>query len=206
MKVLGICCSPRKGGNTEALVGEALRGAKHEGAEDDLYCVSGKHIEPCDGCRTCAQTGVCHVQDDMQDLYKRMIAADAIIFATPTYNYSMTAQAKLIIDRSRALHGLQEKNVANKLANKVGGVIAVGGSLGLVGVVKDLYFHMITNYMLPGDYVALYALDKGDYERRIEGTKATFNLGRQMARLAAMKFTYPSDLMKPAHAYGTWDQ
>ena len=60
--------------------------------------------------------------------------------------------------------------------------------------------------MLPGDYVALYALDKGDYERRIEGTKATFNLGRQMARLAAMKFTYPSDLMKPAHAYGTWDQ
>jgi multimeric flavodoxin WrbA len=119
----------------------------------------------------------------------------------------MTAQAKIIIDRSRALKGLPEKNQpANKLANKVGGVIAVGGSLGLVGIVKDLYFHIITNYMLPGDHIALYALNKGDYKTRVEGMRATFNLGRQMVRLAAMKFEYPTDLMKYAHAYGTWDQ
>ena len=207
MKVLGICCSPRKGGNTEALVNEALRGAKHEGAKIDMYTASGKHIEPCDGCRTCAKTGSCHIRDDMQDLYEMMIAADAIIFASPTYCFTMTAQAKIIIDRSRAMRGLLENNrQANKLTNKVGGVIAVGGSLGLVGVVKDLYFHIITNYMLPGDYVALYALDKEDYKTRVEGMRATFNLGRQMVRLAAMKFSYPADLMKPAHAYGTWDQ
>jgi multimeric flavodoxin WrbA len=46
MKVLGICCSPRKGGNTESLVKEALRGADLEGAETDYFSVSGKHIEP----------------------------------------------------------------------------------------------------------------------------------------------------------------
>jgi hypothetical protein len=108
------------------------------------------------------------------------------------------------MDRSRALHDLPEKNLMNKLANKVGGVIAVGGSLGLVEVVKDLYFYMITRYMLPGDFVAVYALEKGDVEKRIEGKKAAVNLGRQMVRLAAMKFVYPADLMKPAHGYGTW--
>ena len=207
MKVLGICCSPHNGGNTQGLVAEALREARHEGAEVDFYSVSGKHIEPCDGCRKCARTGICHIQDDMQDLYEKILAAGAIIFATPTYNFSMTAQAKIIIDRSRAFRGIPKNNKqSNKLANKVGGIIAIGGSLGLVGVVKDLYFHIITNYMLPGDYVALYALNEGDYEMRVEGKKATFDLGRQMARLAAMKFAYPADLMKPAHAYGTWDQ
>jgi multimeric flavodoxin WrbA len=73
MKVLGICCSPRKGGNTETLVNEALKGAKQEGAETELYSVSGKHIEPCDGCRACARTGICHIEDDMQDVYKKML-------------------------------------------------------------------------------------------------------------------------------------
>ena len=202
MKVLGICCSPRKGGNTESLLEEALRGARQEGAEAYLYTVSGKNMQPCDGCRACARTGVCHIKDDMQELYIKMIAADAIIFGSPVFQYAMTTHAKLIIDRSRAMRGPS----VNQLANKVGGVIAVGGSLGLIGVVKDLYFHILANHMLPGDYVALYALNKGEYKNSIEGVKATFDLGRQMARLAAMKFAYPADLMKHSHAYGTWDQ
>ena len=206
MKVLGICGSPRKGGNTETVVNEALGGALQEGAEVDLFCVSGKHIEPCDGCRTCSQTGVCHIQDDMQDLYKRMLAADAIIFATPTYSYSMTSQMKMVIDRSRAMRSPSQTNQITRLANKVGGVIAIAGSLGLIGVVKDLYFHIITNYMLPAGHVALYALNKGDCDNRINGKRAAFNLGRQMVRLANMKFAYPAELMKEGHAYGTWDQ
>jgi hypothetical protein len=74
------------------------------------------------------------------------------------------------------------------LANKVGGIIAVGGSLGLIEIVKDLYFHLITNYMLPGDFVALYALNKEDYQTRPEGLKATLTLGRQITRLANQKF------------------
>lgn len=206
MKILSVCCSPRKGGNTETLLNEALKGAKQEGAEVELYSVSGKHLEPCDGCITCAQTGECHIKDDMQGLYGKLVEADGIIFGTPVYQYSIAAQAKIIMDRSRALRDLPEKNLVNKLANKVAGVVVVGGSLGLVEVVKDLYFYAVTRYMLPADYVAVYALNKGDAEKRVQGMKAAFNLGRQMVRLAAMKFEYPVDLMKPAIAYGTWMQ
>jgi hypothetical protein len=85
-------------------------------------------------------------------------------------------------------------------------VIVVGASLGLVEVVKDLYFWMVTRYMLPGDFIALYAQNKGDVEKRPNGKTATVNLGRQMVRLANMKFAYPADLMKPAYVYGTWTQ
>jgi multimeric flavodoxin WrbA len=200
---LGLCCSPRKGGNTETLLNEALKGAKLEGAEVELYCVSGKRYEFCDGCRSCGQTGVCHLKDDMQELLDKAIEADAIIFGTPVYHYGITAQMKIVMERMRPI---RKNKLDNKLSNKVGGIIAVAGSLGLIQAVKDLYFFIITNYMLPGDFVAVYALNKGECEQRTHGMEAAFNLGRQMVRLAAMKFAYPADLRKDEHAFGTWDQ
>jgi multimeric flavodoxin WrbA len=206
MKVLGLCCSPHKGGNTETLLNESLRGAKEEGAEVELYTMAGKHYELCDGCRSCAKTGVCHLKDDMQELLDKAIAADAIIFGTPVYHYAMPAQAKLLMERMRPIRGTTPNKTDNKLANKVGGIVATAGSLGMIQVVKDFYFFIITNYMLPGDFVAMYTMDKKDIEKRINGKKAAYTLGRQMARLAAMKFAYPADLKKDEHAFGTWDQ
>lgn len=142
----------------------------------------------------------------MQELLDKMIEADAIIFGAPIYQYAMPAQMKLIIERTRPIRGVKPNKTDNKLANKVGGIITVAASLGLHQAVKDLYFFIISNYMLPGDFVAVYAMDKGDLDKRINGKKAAFTLGRQMARLAAMKFAYPDDLKKDGHAFGTWDQ
>jgi len=206
MKVLGLSSSPHKDGNTIALLNESLRGARQEGAETELYSMAGKHYELCDGCRSCAKTGVCHLKDDMQELLDKMIEADAIIFGAPIYQYAMPAQMKLIIERTRPIRGVKPNKTDNKLANKVGSIITVAASLGLHQAVKDLYFFIISNYMLPGDFVAVYAMDKGDLDKRINGKKAAFTLGRQMARLAAMKFAYPDDLKKDGHAFGTWDQ
>jgi multimeric flavodoxin WrbA len=206
MKVLGLCCSPHKGGSTEMLINEALRGAQQEGAEIELYSVAGKHFELCDGCRSCAKTGVCHLKDDMQELLDKVIEADAIIFGAPIYQYMMPAHVKLIMERMRPIRGITPDKTDNKLSNKVGGIIAVAASLGLIQAVKDLYFFIISNYMLPGDFVAVYAMEKTDIDKRINGKKAAYKLGRQMARLAAMKFAYPDDLKKDEHAYGTWDQ
>ena len=42
MKILGLCCSQRLGGNSEFLLKEVLQGAQQEGAETELYSVSGK--------------------------------------------------------------------------------------------------------------------------------------------------------------------
>jgi multimeric flavodoxin WrbA len=206
MKVLGLSCSPHIAGSTVAMLNEALKGAKQEGAETELYSVSGKHYELCDGCRSCAKTGLCHLKDDMQELLDKVIEADAIIFGAPIYQYAMPAHVKLIIERMRPIRGIAPDKTDNKLSNKVGGIITVAASLGLLPAVKDLYFFFISNYMLPGDFVAVYAMDKSDLDKRINGKKAAFKLGRQMARLAAMKFAYPADLKKDEHAFGTWDQ
>ena len=149
MKILGVSCSPRKKGNTVSLLEETLRGAAEHGADIELFSVSGKNIRGCDGCYTCFTKGECHIQDDMQSLYEKMIEADGIVFGSPIYFYGMTSQAKTIMDRTFALN-----QPGKTLANKVGGVIVVAGSLGLIDVLKDFYFFTIMKHMLPANFVA----------------------------------------------------
>jgi multimeric flavodoxin WrbA len=196
VKILGLSFSPRRNGNTETLLNEALSGARQEGAETELYSIAGKDIKPCDGCWGCRKDGVCHIKDDMQELYAKMLEADGIIYGTPVYFYNMTGQGKTVIDRTIAL-GQPGRN----LANKVGGIIAVAGSFGLVDAVKDLYFYMITRRMLPASFIAAYAGGKGDVKNLEKCMKATKELGQEMAKIAAKKFEYPSG---GTHiAYGT---
>ncbi|HSW59006.1 MAG TPA: flavodoxin family protein, partial [Dehalococcoidales bacterium] len=151
MKLLGICCSPNVQGTTESLMAEAFKGAQLEGAETELFRAAGKDIKPCQGCWSCRETGQCRINDDMQELYAKMLAADGIIFGSPVYFYGMTAQAKAIIDRTIAFNRPERS-----LANKVGGAIVTAGSFGLADVVKDLYFYMVTRQIIPANYVAAY--------------------------------------------------
>ena len=72
MIVLGIICSPRKKGNTEILVNEALNGAKERGADTQVIRVADLKIMPCDGCELCKEYGECKIKDDMNDLYKKI--------------------------------------------------------------------------------------------------------------------------------------
>ncbi len=119
MKVLGIVCSPRRGGNTEILVGEALASAKDLGAEVELVTIAGKNIAPCDGCESCRTTKKCRLSDDMQGIYSKLLEADGIVFGTPVYFWGVTAQAKALIDRTYAfLEG-------RKLRNKVAGAMVI---------------------------------------------------------------------------------
>ena len=199
MKILAISGSPRREGNTVILLNEALKGAQQEGGEVELYSVSGKDLQPCDGCWGCTKNGECHIKDDMQGLYDKMIAADGIIFGTPIYFYGMAAQMKIIIDRTMPLN-----QPGRSLVNKVGGVVVDCGSMGLVSALKDLYFYIVTRRMLPANFVAAYVdLQGKDLAKMEQCRKAAFDLGRQMVRLAGMKFEYPKEFMARSIAYGT---
>ena len=193
MKILALSCSPREAGNTEIVLEEALSGAQQEGAETELFSVSGKTMQPCDGCWTCLREGACHMDDDMRVLGEKMVESDGIIFGTPVYVYSMTGQAKLIMDRMSFLN----------LSNKVGGVVVVAGSLGSIDPIKDLYFNMVIKKMLPANLVAVYANHKGDVRDLKQGMKAAFNLGREMVQIAQQGFRYPRGFARNFHGFGT---
>jgi multimeric flavodoxin WrbA len=102
MKILALIGSPRKGGNTDLLVDQILKGSKTKGhTAEKLYLYKYK-ITPCIDCRNCKKGDhVCTLKDGMQQIYPKMTEADLIIFGTPVYYYGPTGQMKLLIDRMR---------------------------------------------------------------------------------------------------------
>ena len=103
MKVLGIYGSPRKGGNSDQLLDKALEGARSAGAETMAVYARDLKMCGCLECGGCDKTGKCVVEDDMQSVYPLLEEADVIFLASPIFFYSITAQAKALIDRSQAL-------------------------------------------------------------------------------------------------------
>lgn len=100
-KVLAIVSSPRKGGNSELLVDEFVKGAKEAGNTVEKVCLREKKIAPCLACEACLNNGgICVQGDDMGEVLAKLIDADMIVLSTPVYYYSVCAQLKAMIDRT----------------------------------------------------------------------------------------------------------
>ena len=102
--ILVISTSPRKGGNSETLADEFVRGAREAGNRVEKITLYDKTIEFCKGCLTCVRTQRCVIGDDAPAIVGRMLTADAIVFATPVYYYGMCGQMKTLLDRSNPLY------------------------------------------------------------------------------------------------------
>ena len=123
MKILGISASPVKGGSNDKLIDKVLGIAKSRGFEVDSVLISSSKIAPCTACGICRDEEMCPIDDDMQEVYRKLKEADAIIVSSPVYFGSVTAQVKALFDRS-VLHRRQ----GFQLKDKIGAALAVGGS------------------------------------------------------------------------------
>jgi multimeric flavodoxin WrbA len=103
MKVIGIVGSPRKGGNTDTLVRQALTGAHAAGAETAVIYLNDMVFQDCQGCGYCKGTNVCRLKDDMYPVYEDLISADGLVIGSPVYFGQMTGNTKSFIDRWYAL-------------------------------------------------------------------------------------------------------
>lgn len=103
--ILVLSSSPRRGGNSDTLSNEFVRGAVDAGHTVEKIFLRDKTIGYCTGCSTCSLHGKpCPQKDDMPEILDKMIAADIIVMATPVYFYTMSAQMKTLIDRCCGLY------------------------------------------------------------------------------------------------------
>ena len=163
MKVVGIVCSPRKRGNTEILVEEALAAVRELGGETELITVADKNIRPCDGCASCRETGVCHIDDDMQEIYRQLDQADGLIFGTPVYFSNVSAQAKTVIDRTYAF--LQVR----KLRGKVAAAMVAARRIGAGQVLGLLYTYFVVHRMVIAGGGIGYGRNRGEVREGVGG-------------------------------------
>ena len=102
-KILILSGSPRKGGNSDILCDEFMRGAQEAGHDVEKIRVAAKKVAPCSACYYCRDHGgECVHKDDMAEILQKMINADVLVLASPVYFYSIDAQLKAVIDRTVA--------------------------------------------------------------------------------------------------------
>ncbi len=99
VRVLGLACSPRRGGNTETMLDWALSGVVESGAIAKKVVIPELNINPCLACNACFKEGKCVQDDDMQKLYTDLTVHDGIALAAPIFSMNLAAQAKIMIDR-----------------------------------------------------------------------------------------------------------
>ncbi len=130
MKVLGIAGSPRRGGNTDLLLAELIKGAASKGAETKIIILNNLKITPCQHCDACLKAGKCRINDDMQMVYDELEQADRIVLASPIQFTGVTAPMKAMIDRCQCLwarkYVLKIPPLSNQRERK-GFFISVGG-------------------------------------------------------------------------------
>ena len=130
LMVLGIAGSPRRGGNTDQLLDEVLKGATNQGTSVKKVILKDLKIAPCDHSDACLKTGKCYINDDMQAIYRDLEEADRIVLASPIQFMTVTAEMKTMIDRCQALWARKYVLGQPPLSEKErrGLFIAVGGT------------------------------------------------------------------------------
>ena len=185
MKAVAFCGSARKNGNTAILVNHVFRELEKEGIETELMQFAGKKIRGCIACYKCFENKDqrCSVTHDvLNSCIEKMIEADGIILASPTYFANVSTELKALIDRS----GMTSIANEGMLKRKVGAaVVAVrrGGSIHAFNAINHFFF--IGQMIVPGsNYWNMgFGKDKGDVEKDEEGLLTMKALGENMAWL-----------------------
>jgi len=127
MKITAFLGSPRKDGNSERLLTQAIKGT---GLEVKIHRLNDMSLRPCQNCGGCVKTGVCIIKDDMDPIYEDIRSSDRLILASPVFFMSVSAQSKILIDRCQAFwceKYLLNKDIAAGTHGRKGLVMLVGG-------------------------------------------------------------------------------
>ncbi len=136
MKIAAFHGSPRRGGNTDLLLGETLK-AIGIGHEIRLFTLNDMNLKPCQNCGGCEETGNCVVIDDMDSIYPVIRESDRIIVASPIFFFGLSAQTKIMIDRCQAFwceKYLLKKTISSGVYGRKGLLLLVGGMKKEIGV------------------------------------------------------------------------
>jgi multimeric flavodoxin WrbA len=189
MKIVAFCGSPRRKGNTELLLKETEKGIEDSGLGVQIFNLNKMNIKPCQDCGGCNETGKCIHQDDMVQIYDAIRTADRIILASPIFFFSISAQAKIMIDRCQCFwceKYLLKKPVKGKRSGRKGLLLLVGGMKKDTGIrcaeaCAKAFFRTIS---IPEHSTLSYlGIDKkGDILQHPTALKEAYEAGRMLVR------------------------
>jgi multimeric flavodoxin WrbA len=184
MKVVAFNGSSRKNGNTALMIKHVFEELEKESIETEMVQLAGHVIRGCTACYKCREkkNNKCVVDNDIvNSCIEKMIEADGIILASPTYFADVTAEMKALIDRAGFV------GRSNDLFHrKVGAALVAvrrGGSIHAFDTMN--HFFLISEMIIPGSCYWNLAIGRniGEVEQDEEGIKTMRILGQNMAWL-----------------------
>jgi multimeric flavodoxin WrbA len=185
MKVVAFNGSARKDGNTAILVRQVFSELEKEGIETELVQLAGQTIRGCTACAQCfkKKDKRCAVENDIANAcIAKMLEADGIILASPTYFADVTTELKALIDRA----GFVSRANDDMFKRKVGAAVVAVRRAGSIHVFDSInHFFLIGQMIVPGSsyWNMGFGLSKGDVEQDEEGLQTMQRLGQNMAWL-----------------------
>jgi multimeric flavodoxin WrbA len=192
MKVIAFNGSARRNGNTAILIRKVFSELQDVGIETEMIQLAGKTIRGCTACRKCFdnKNQRCAIDDDcVNECIEKMLEADGIILASPTYFADVTAEMKALIDRA----GYVARANPDMLKRKVGAAVVAARRAGSIHTFDTLnHFFLISQMIVPGSSYWNLGIGRaiGNVEQDEEGIETMRTLGRNMAWL--LKKTVPN--------------
>ena len=128
MKTLVLFGSARKQGETRAMLDLFLEAMGSKAGDVEIIDCYTTDVNPCTDCRYCWEHRACSIQDTMQEIYRKIDAADNIVIAAPVYFYSIPGKMKILIDRLQIYWAGTLRGDKPKINIKKGAGLLTGGA------------------------------------------------------------------------------
>jgi len=182
MYAIAVNGSPRAGGNTELLLKEVLGELDTAGWDTELVKVGGTAIRGCIACKQCFENkdNLCVVKsDNFNDIFTKLLRADAMILGSPTYFAAVSADLKALIERAGYVAYANDQAFSGKLG---AAVVAVrrGGATHAYDTINHMF--QMSRMILPGStyWNIGFGLEKGDVLEDEEGLANMRHLGKSI--------------------------
>jgi len=193
--ITAIYGSPRRGGNTAALLKHAVVGARSVGAVVDEIVLRDQRISPCMEIYACKKGGECAIKDDFSSVRDRMLRADAMMLASPIFFYTVSAHTKTLMDRCQSLwvkkhwSAAGDERAAPPLKNAL--FISAGATHGKKlfdgALLTVRYFLDVLDARLWRALLVRGVDQRGDIYKHPEHLTAAYRAGRDLAAAAARR-------------------
>lgn len=181
-KVILLCGSPRKAGNTAQILQECAKVIESKGLEAEVVYLTGKKIESCIACGKCGQLKKCSINDDLNDILEKIKVAKGFIVGAPVYFGTTRGDVMSLLQRV----GMISMNTDKFLSWKVGGPIAVARRGGQTSSLQEmLMFYLINDMIVPGStyWNMVFGRLPGEALQDVEGMATIRRFGENVAEL-----------------------
>ncbi|MGB3210547.1 MAG: flavodoxin family protein [Desulforhopalus sp.] len=190
VKIIAIYGSPRRDGNSSALLKQAVAGARQEGAQVEEVFLRDYKISPCLEIYACIKNGECAIRDDFPEILAKVEASTGIMLASPIFFYSVSAHTKIFMDRCQSLwvrkYWIENQVFGKSPETRKGLFISVGATSGKKlfdgAILTVKYFFDVLSAGLWKTVLCRGVDRKGEIENRNDYLQESFEAGRELAK------------------------